>query len=80
MSDFKNKTFKEVLEEDIQYLRKILNDRKDLLHWDDEYAGWFCDDEPLEMNLFMEENTILNPKELMGYAEEIIEDEMNLKR
>ena len=78
--NYEKASFKEVEKEDIKYLRKILNKNKNELRYDEEYAGWFMYDEPLEMFLFMEENTILNPKELMGYAEEIIEDELKIKK
>ena len=78
--NYEKATFKEVEKQDIEYLREILNREKEGLNYDEDYAGWFMDDEPLEMFLFMEENTILNPKELMGYAEEIIEDEMKIPK
>lgn len=78
--NYETATFKEVEKQDVEYLREVLNREKEGLNYDKDYAGWFMDDEPLEMFLFMEENTILNPKELMGYAKEIIEDEMKLKR
>lgn len=78
--NYEKASFKEVKEDDKKYLEEILEREKENLKYDEKYAGWFCDDEPLEMFLFMEENTILNPKELMGYAEEFIENKLKLRR
>lgn len=77
---YKNLNFECIKKEDIKYIRDILKRKKDLLSWDEEYAGWFLLDEPIEMYLFMEENTILNPKELMGDVENIIENEMRIEK
>lgn len=74
------RTFEEILENDIKYIENVLIREKDRLEYDDWFGGWCIGETPFIDFLYEEENTILNPKELEGYAEEIIEDKLGLKK
>ena len=80
--NYNTASFKDVEKEDINYIRNVLFSLKDNLSYDkDFYGGWVLNNErPLVEYFFEEENTILNPKELEGYMEEIIENELKLKK
>lgn len=81
MSFYDNASFKEVEQQDIEYIRGVLNKLKDDLSFDEDYYGWLLGGEkPLTEYFFEEENTILNPKELEGYMEDIIEKELKIKK
>lgn len=73
-------TFKEILEQDIEYMRNVIYTLKNNLEYDEFFGGWSIGETPLVEYFYENENTILNPKELEGYMEEIIEDELKLKR
>ena len=78
--DYDKATFKEVLEQDIIYIRNVIYELKNKITYDEYFGGWCIGETPLRDYIYEEENTILNPKELEGYMEEIIEDELKLKK
>lgn len=78
--DYNTASFKEVIEQDIKYIKEVINKLKDNLEYDEWFGGWCIGEQSLVEYFFEEENTILNPKELEGYMEEIIENELKLKR
>lgn len=80
--NFETATFKEVEKEDIKTIRKVLNNTpKEDLIFDEDYYGWLLwGEKPLDEWFFEEGYCILNPKELVGYMEDIIENELKLKR
>ena len=73
-------TFKEVVEQDIAYMRAVIYDLKDKITYDEYFGGWCIGETPLRDYFYEEENTILNPKELEGYMEDIIQYELELKK
>ena len=66
--------------EDYKYITKVLKEHKHQLNYDTDYAGWYIENKTLEEYLFEEENTYLNPKELGEVIEDVIENELKLKR
>lgn len=67
-------TFKEVQKQDIQYLKEIIQREWDKIEYDEYFGGYCIGETPLRDYIYEEENTILNPKELEGYMEDIIEE------
>ena len=51
---FTDMTYKELYKRDIRKVKKFLLDNQELLNYDEEYAGWFINDEPLSYYLFFE--------------------------
>lgn len=78
--NLENMTYKEVREKDIEYIRNVIIQLAHRLEYDEWFGGWCLGEEPLVDYFYNNETTYLNPKELEGYMEEIIEDEMGLKR
>ena len=75
------KSFDDILKQDIDYIRNVLNGLKNNLSFDENYYGWLLDEEkPLTEYFFEEENTIINPKELESCMEDIIENELKINR
>ena len=77
---FDDMTLKEIRELDLENCRKMLNDCKDLLHYDNDAGAWFIDDTEVVDELWYDCYTIIHPKEIIGYVEEIIEDEMKIPK
>lgn len=76
----KAKTIGQALKQDIEYIREVIIREMDKLEYDVYFGGWCIGETPLRDWFYEEENTLFNPKELEGYMEQIIEDELNLKR
>lgn len=81
MFNIKTQTWEQLLELDLKYIKNILEKNKESINYDDWTGAWCFDNgEEIADYLYFYENTYLNPKELTGYIEEIIEDEMKMKR
>lgn len=80
MTDFDNMTLKEIREIDLENCRKFLNEYKDELYYDKDAMSWYIDGEEVVDILWYDIYTIIHPKEIIGYVEEIIEDEMKIKK
>lgn len=78
--NFETATYKEVRDKDIEYIRNVIMQLAHRLEYDEWFGGWCLGEEPLVDYFYNNETTYLNPKELEGYMEEIIEDEIGLKR
>lgn len=78
--NFETATYKEIRNKDIEYIRSVIMQLAHRLEYDEWFGGWCLGEEPLVDYFYNNETTYLNPKELEGYMEEIIEDEMGLKR
>ena len=78
--NFETATYKEIRNKDIEYIRSVIIQLAHRLEYDEWFGGWCLGEEPLVDYFYNNETTYLNPKELEGYMEEIIEDEMGLKR
>jgi len=78
--NLENMTYKEVRNKDIEYIRNVIMQLAHRLEYDEWFGGWCLGEEPLVDYFYNNETTYLNPKELEGYMEEIIEDEIGLKR
>ena len=72
------KTYEELLELDIKYIKKVLEENKNDITYDTFFGGWCFGEEPIRDYLYYNEDTYLNPKELEGYIDEIIEDEIKI--
>lgn len=80
MTDWNTITLKEVKQMDIEYLKKVLSRIKYDLEWNSDYAGWTYKSEKTIVDyIYEEENTILNPKELEGEIDKLIENYLNFK-
>lgn len=77
---FEEKTFKEILEEDMEYCKKLLKENIRLIHYDKDAQAWFINETEIVDELWYEYNTTINPKELIGYIEEFIEDELKISK
>ena len=75
-----DKKLQEALEilrqEDKKYLTKVLKRKRHLLTYDFDFCGWFIGDKPARDFIYNYDNTWLNPKELEGTIDEIIEEEI----
>lgn len=78
--NFDEMTLKEIREMDLKNCRKFLEENKDLLHYDKESEAWFIDDNEIVDELYYDIYTIIHPKEIIGYVEEIIENEMKIPK
>ncbi len=78
--NIREKTWEELKELDLSYVRNILSSIENDIEYDEWFGGWCIGERPISEYLFEEETLYLNPKELEGYIEEIIEDEMKIKR
>lgn len=78
--NIKKRTIGQALKKDIEYLREIITRESNKLEYDEYFGGWCIGETPLRDWIYENENTLFNPKELEGYMEQIIEDELKLKR
>lgn len=78
--DFDKMTLKEVRDVDLEIVKDFLKEKIDDLWYNDEHTSWFIDDTELVDELYYDNYTILHPKEIIGYVEEIIEDEMKIPK
>jgi len=78
MSFYETATFNEVKKNDVENIRKVLNENKDKLNYDKDYAGWCIGSEYVVDYLYENGETVINPKELEGDVDEIIENEFGM--
>ena len=78
--NYEEMTLKEIRKIDLKNVRKMLNECKDLLHYDYDSEAWFINDTEVVDELYYDIYTIIHPKEIIGYVEEIIEDEMKIPK
>lgn len=76
--DYENKSFKEVLTEDLKYCMDIIKREKRNVWYNRDMGVWYIGEDEIVDYLWYNENTILNPKELVGYIEKYINEETNL--
>lgn len=77
---FDNKTLKEIREIDLKIVKeRLLEPNREYLNYDDIAGAWFIGDTEVVDELWYDCYTILHPKEIIGYIEEIIEDEMEIQ-
>ena len=63
-------------QEDKKYIKKVLIPELWRITYDFDYMGWFVGEEPVRDFIYKNENTLLNPKELEGAIDEIIEEDI----
>ena len=78
--NFDEMKLKEIRKIDLENCRKMLQKNKNELHYEIESESWFIDDTELVDELYYDCYTIIHPKEIIGYIEEIIEDEMKIPK
>ena len=61
---------------DYEYILKILINNQGVLRYDTDSYCWFILDTNIMDYLYEEHNTYLNPKELEGFIEDIIDNEI----
>lgn len=74
------KTYKEILEEDMEYCKKLIQENIRLIHYDKDAQAWFINGTEIVDELWYEYNTTIHPKELIGYIEEYIEDDLKISK
>lgn len=80
MKDFDNFTLKQIREMDLNVVRDFLNDNKEFLSYNKDSQAWFIEDTEVVDELYYDIYTIIHPKEIIGYVEDIIENEMGLRK
>lgn len=70
------KAIKTLKKTDYEYIKKVLKREQNKLIYDLDFEGWFIGDKDVRDFFYTEENTYLNPKELEGFINEIIEEEI----
>lgn len=80
MYDFDNMTLKEIRDLDLAIIKDWLEENRDDLSYDTYSESWFIGDEEIVDALYYDVYSIIHPKEIINYVEEIIEDEMEIKR
>ena len=73
-------TFEELIKLDLEHCKKILEEKQNLINYDKDAEAWYIYDEEIIDYLWYEDNTIIHPKELIGYIEEYIEDVMKISK
>ena len=63
-------------QEDKKYIKNVLMKELYRLEYDWEYEGWVVGDEPASDFIYRNENTLLNPKELEGVIDEVIDKDI----
>lgn len=77
---FDDKTLEEIREIDLKIVKeRLLEPNKEYLNYDDIAGAWFIGDTELVDELWYDCYTILHPKEIIGYIDEIIEDKMEIQ-
>lgn len=77
---FEQKTYKEILEKDMEYCKKLIDENIRLIHYDKDAQAWFINGTEIVDELWYEYNTIIHPKELIGYIEKYIEDDLKISK
>ena len=71
-------TYKELLKKDLKYIKNVFKENIDNLIYDEEWESYLLwGEKPLDEWFFEDGDTILNPKDLTGYMNEMID---NLKK
>ena len=78
--DYDKVSFREVEENDIKRIKIILRFYKDKLNYDEEYMGWCIGSERIVDFLYENNETVINPKELEGFIDEFIEEELKIEK
>ena len=81
MNDFDNMKLKDVIQMDLKnVIDKVILPNKNKLSYDKDCSAWFIEGEEIVDLLWYDCYTITHPKEIIGYVEEYIEDELKIKR
>lgn len=73
-------TFKEIKENDLNSVKKYLENNKEYIHYDNEEKVWYIDDDEILDDLWYEMRTKLHPKELIADINIMIENEMKIPK
>lgn len=76
--DLMNMSIEELFEQDLEYCIEVINREKRNLWFNEEAKAWYIGEDEIPEYLWKNENTILNPKELIGRIERYIENETNI--
>lgn len=76
MSNLENMKLEEVRKRDLENVKEWLKENKKELHYDKEYKAWCLGDDEVLDELWYEDITVINPKNLISDVEEMIEKEI----
>ena len=76
MNEKVNQAIEILKQADYKYIKNVLKNNKHQLFYDTDFGEWTIEDKNIIDYFFEEENTYLNPKELKGFIEEIIDNEI----
>lgn len=72
------KTFSQILEEDLNNCRNLIKENLYCIDYDEEVGSWYIDGVELVDELYYDCYTNLHPKEIVGYVEDLIIDEFKI--
>lgn len=76
-----NTKLKDIIKSDVNnVVNQLIKPNKDRLSYDKDCQAWFIGGEEIVDELWYDCYTLLHPKEIIGYIEEYIEDELGLKK
>lgn len=75
-----NECFKKLIKYDMIYCKKFIDENINNLYYDEDCGAWFIEGLEIVDELWYNHNTLLHPKELIGYIEEYIETKYELNR
>ena len=81
MTNFEEMKLKDIIKIDLEnVIKEVIEPNKDKLSYDKDCCAWFIGGEEIVDLLWYDCYTITHPKEIIGYIEEYIENEMKIKR
>ena len=81
MTDFNNMKLKDIIQMDLKnVVEKLILQNKDRLNYNKESQAWFIDEDEIVDELWYDCYTITHPKEIIGYVEEYIEEELKIPK
>ena len=60
--NFEQRTYKEILKEDMEYCKKLIEENIRLIHYDKDAQAWFINGTEIVDELWYEYNTTIHPK------------------
>ena len=81
--DFENSvydlTLREIYRRDLKNIkRKLLVPNIDYINYDEDSLSWYINDEEIVDELYYDIYSIIHPKEIIGFVEDILTDELKL--
>lgn len=78
--DLDDMTLKQIRRMDLRIIKSWLERNKEYISYDEVAGAWCIDGVEIVDELYYDVYSILHPKEIIGYVEEIIEDELEIEK